>query len=229
MQKAKSSSHAMDAQLTRRVYEHLRHGLGEGRWQPGDRISGNLLAQELGVSRTPVRDAMQQLATEGLVHLRAKSAAHVRELSLRDLRDCMGLRQALEPFAAGRAARRVSAGDVRQLRDLLSQMRPLARAMVKADCADTDLNQHMQQLDARFHRIILMAAGNPRLLRLIETDRLLTRKLQYPSQRTAGHVARTLLEHWRIYRAIRRGDGRGARRAMATHIRTATRSALQRH
>lgn len=208
--------------LTRKVYQHIRHGLNTGRWEPGDRISGNVLARELGVSRTPVRDAMQQLASEGLVNLRAKSAAHVRDISARDLQDCFGMRRALEPYAAARAAKRITASDLASLGEQCRQMRQLARQIVEARFTDPKLHRCMQQLDAQFHRTILAAAGNRRLLATIEVDRLLTRKVQYPSELSVAHVARTLLEHWRLYRAMRHRDSRGARRAMNRHIATAT-------
>jgi DNA-binding GntR family transcriptional regulator len=217
-----------DPNLTAKVYQHLRQGLTAGRWQPGDRISGNVLARELGVSRTPVRDAMQQLASEGLVMLKAKSAAHVRQLSRRDLRDCLGIRQALEPVAAARAARRATRRDLRQLRQLCLSMRRRARAMVQVQFNDAALNAAMQQDDAQFHRVILTIADNARALRIVEDDRMLTRKAQYPSEASVAHVARTLLQHWRILQALEQGDPRAARRAMSRHIRTATRAALRR-
>jgi DNA-binding GntR family transcriptional regulator len=217
-----------DPNLTTKVYQHLRQGLTAGRWQPGDRISGNVLARELGVSRTPVRDAMQQLASEGLVTLKAKSAAHVRQLSRRDLRDCLGVRLAMEPFAAARAASRLTRRDLGQLRRLCQAMRRRARAMADAQFHNAELNAAMQQDDAQFHRVILTAADNARLLRIIEDDRLLTRKAHYPSEYSIAHIARTLLQHWRILRALEQRDARAARRAMARHIRTATRAVFTR-
>lgn len=203
--------------ITQETYDRLREDLIGGRWQAGERISINAIARQLGVSRTPVRDAVNQLANEGILRPEAKSGVVVAVPSYPDLMEIVEIRRALEPFATGQAAGRMTYDQLAQLRSLCVQMRGLARRVWDARFQDETANEQLMKMDNSFHRVILESAGNGRIVKIFENYHLLVQKVRYPSLRTLQHLALTLHEHWRIYRALAKGDVQDARLWMDRH------------
>jgi DNA-binding GntR family transcriptional regulator len=193
----------------------LREAISSGRLWPGQIHSVQALATELGVSRTPVREALLQLARQGLVEPVRNRGFLVVERSLQDLREIFEIRLLLEPAAARSATRRASAEDVDRLRAHYQGMTAAARA------GDAD---SMWKHDRTFHLGILEASGNSRLARYIDTLRdLVQRRGQLTTlSRQLGAIAR---EHGPILAAMEKRDGAAAEQAMRHHIRQ-TRDAL---
>src|SRR3954464_14907703 len=129
---------------TVRVRDELQHAILEGVLQPGERLRAEALAQRFGTSRTPVREALLQLEAQGLVDVEPNRGAVVRRFDRAALRDLYEVRALLEPQAAARAARRIGPEAIRELEALCE-----AEDLILANEA--------------FHRIILEAAGSPRL------------------------------------------------------------------
>jgi DNA-binding GntR family transcriptional regulator len=136
----------------------IRAAILDGRLEPGRRLKEEELARELGISRTPVREALLVLLTEGLLDSAPNRGATVRSYAAADLDDLYQLRAVLEGFAARRAAARVSPDDVARLADSCERFEELR--------ADEDVTELVRE-NVRFHEIILEAAGSARLTQLV--------------------------------------------------------------
>lgn len=205
--------------LSQKAYIWLRTEWLSGDTLHDDRVSISTLTSRSGLGRTPVRDAVNRLAAEGLLETMDRSGIAIRVPSTEELREIVGLREALEPYAAEQAAARMDYAQARRLRGLSRDMVAVARGIRDAGFGDEALHRRMRALDWAFHNLILEAAGNGRLLRIVEGQHLLSQKVRYPSLRTVRHLALTVLEHERIARAVTRGDGAAARLWMLRHAR----------
>lgn len=213
--------------LNSQVYEAIRARIRNGEFDDGKRFSANALATSLGVSRTPVRDAVQKLESEGVLVSLPKSGLRLREYTYRECEEAFEMRLALEPFIAARAAERCDYDQANQLRQLCFRMAKAARAVQRAAFADPDKNQQLHELDTQLHLAIAAIAGNRLMQRFLEDSRPLLRKHRYPSSPCIHDLALTLLEHWRTCRAVGHGDANGAHRWMERHARRGMRRALQ--
>ncbi len=213
----KSSLPALAERVNRSEEAHaiLREAISSGRMSPGQIHSVQALAEQLGVSRTPVREALLQLARQGLVEPVRNRGFLVVERSLQDVRDIFEIRLLLEPAAARAAARRANAEDVDRMQAHYHEMTAAARA------GDADT---MWKQDRAFHLAILEASGNSRLAQYIDALRdLIQRRGQLTTRsRQLQAIAR---EHGPILDAMEKRDGAGAEQAMRHHTRQ-TRDAL---
>jgi DNA-binding GntR family transcriptional regulator len=136
----------------------IRAAIVDGRLEPGTRLKEEELARELGISRTPVREALLVLQTEGLLESAPNRGATVRSYEAVDLDDLYQLRAVLEGFAARRAATRISPEDVALLAESCERFEELRAA--------DDVTELVRE-NVRFHEIILAAAGSGRLASLV--------------------------------------------------------------
>jgi DNA-binding GntR family transcriptional regulator len=189
-----------------RVVEVLRRQVTTGEIPPGTRLRQREVAQALGVSTTPVREALATLEREGLVRLEPRRGATVLALSEPDLRDHYEIRIALEELAAHNAARLCSRGDAARLQAVLDEMR-----------GTTDPARYVA-LNHRFHSELYEIGGNLQLCALIATLRdkdsaylRLYAARQVPSERLDR-------EHQRILDLCAAGDADGCRQALHEHL-----------
>lgn len=137
------------------VYQALRQGIVTCLIQPGERLNVHELASKLGVSLTPIRSAIQQLATEGLVEIRPRSGTFVASLTARDVEETFKIRCALECLAGEDAIHRVTLQQIRRMKELLRGLRKPIRS-------EEDRMAH-EQNNSELHRIVIEASGNERL------------------------------------------------------------------
>ena len=137
------------------VYDALREGILSHMFKPGERLNIEELSIKLGVSLTPVRNAIQQLATEGLIEIRPRSGTFVASLTARDIEETFDLRCALECLAAERAAERITPVE-------LDKMRALHQSMSREIRNDAGRKQHERD-NSEFHLTLVRSAGNRRL------------------------------------------------------------------
>ncbi|OIJ91559.1 GntR family transcriptional regulator [Streptomyces sp. MUSC 14] len=197
-----------------RVLASLREDIIGGRLAPGDRLVERELAERFGVSRVPVREAIRALVAEGFVLFESARRTVVRRLTPTDVRELFELREALEVYAAGLAASRVTPQALAELRALLERA---ARATKEGDAeAITDIN-------TRFHDRIRALAGNSLLISVMEPVdgrlRWLTRQNEEWPQ--------LLSEHRELYDAIASGDPDRARTHALAHVRANYRSTVR--
>jgi len=199
-----------------RVYEEVRDAIASGRYAVGERLTEGAIAETMGVSRTPVREALRQLASEGFVTLSPHAGALVKGWSAQDARDVFETRAIIESDAAARAARNATAADVAALQDLAQRMETAARAPVRDVSGYSELNR-------RFHARILSLSGNRHLeeiaLNLMDMGFLVRAYRTFEQT----NVERSLSDHQQLVEAIRDGDADCAAAVMRAHVLTAAR------
>ena len=199
--------------LSDKVYQYLRDGIAEGRYVTGDCLVEMKIAEELDVSRTPVREALKQLELEDLVDSQPNRGVIVKAFTSEDLRDVFTIRHLLEGQAAYWAAERITDAQLGQLREIVDLMEFYTQ---KNDVPN------LVKLDSRFHEI-LYDASNSRTLKHILTSlhhnisRARKSSLNEP-QRPAG----SLSEHQHIFDAVSRHDAPAAKAYMEKHVDTAS-------
>ncbi|EIA38744.1 MAG: GntR family transcriptional regulator [Thermus sp.] len=194
-------------QVREAVYGHLKDLLLSGRFAPGERLSEPLLAQELGVSRTPVREALMRLSEEGLVELVPGKGARVKAFTPEEVEEVYGVRALLEGEAAREAALRAMPWELDALEERL-------RAIDEA--SPEDYPEQMRR-DLEFHRALVRLSGNRTLYRLYE-DLLSTLALARSALPTLSQDEATRREHRAILMALRRKDPEGAKKAVEAHV-----------
>ncbi len=193
------------------VYNQLYSQLMNHKIPPGGRISIDSLVRELGVSQTPIREALSRLETQGLVekiHLVGYSAA--QQLSQKKFVELYDLRLLLEPFTAERAASRVTKAEVAELRKLGTEMQVASRDLTRA------AYDRFAKLDARFHDTIARRAGNELIQQTL--GGLHVHVQLFRLFHHSGAVAEAAREHADIIEAIADKNTQAAREAMLTHI-----------
>ncbi len=213
----------MKQPLPRRVHADLRTKLLDGSLPPGSRLDYKQLAKELGVSTTPVREAVTQLASEGFVELVPRLGAVVRSLNQTSAREFYEVREAVETFAALKAAERFSPHHLELLRKRLEIMQRLYQEVLDRGDEKLDAPALHEFLDAdlAFHKTILLGARNAALARTVEESHIQSRI--FFADRGIHDLVRLRVaceQHAAIFAALENHDGPAASEAMRHHIQT---------
>ncbi len=187
----------------------IREAIIDGRLVPGQRLKEEELARELGMSRTPVREALLLLQSEGLIESIPRRGATVRSYAVNDLDDMYQLRAVLEGYAARRAATRISRDDVARLEESCARFDRLR--------ADDDLRDLVKE-NLFFHNVILEAAGSGRLGPLVRN--VIEVPLVYKSFYWYSPEQKLISEHYhkQLTRALGAGDAKRAEMIMTEHV-----------
>lgn len=194
------------------AYDELRRRILTGQIKPGSVFSQTMLAQELGVSTTPLREALRRLAAEGMVQLDSHRDARVTPLTADEARNLYVIRENLDPLAAALAATSRTPDDVSSIEAALKRLTPLS------DSSDLDaLTAHRN-----FHRAIYMASHNPLLIGILEglwdkADQYRQIGLQN-QQDSSADQDRVQQEHVQIAEAVIAGQADRAREVMQRHV-----------
>jgi DNA-binding GntR family transcriptional regulator len=188
------------------AYSSIRQGLAAGRWAPGSHLRESELAAELGISRTPVREALRRLASEQLVSFEPHLGVRVPGWSHHDIEEIFALRVELESYAAGQAARHASKAQVAELRELARQIEQAAFGGAEPDYV------RITELNNRFHSLIVASAANQRLVSLVVTLVEIPLVVRTFTRFDRQELARSVSHHYDLVEAI---DGRNADWAVA--------------
>ena len=206
------------------AYKEVRKLLLGGEVQPGQRLSHRSLAKDLGLSRSPVREALLQLEAEGLIEHRPQSGVYLREVSPQELEELYDMREVIEPYAAERAARLASPAQLEQLGAVCNEFMVLAKQPGLSDWLESAKNRRrLSTLDIDFHSTVLAAAHNRVARRFFENAQIISLVVSWNHLKTdpailAKRVAPTAKQHREIYEAIKKRDPVKARRLMRSHI-----------
>jgi DNA-binding GntR family transcriptional regulator len=200
---------------TERALAALRELILHGQFAAGARLGEVELAERLGVSRTPVREALTRLAAEGLVELVPNRGARVASWSVAELEGVFDLRSALEPRLTGYAAPRARPDDVALLDELAAQM-----IAVGLPGPDQDLDA-LVPLNRRFHGRLVAIADQPALATALAGAIHAPIQLRNFHAYDEASLRRSLAHHVEIVAAIRAGDPTWARAVMTAHIHNA--------
>ena len=195
--------------LSDAVYETVLDAIISGQMPPGITVSEVALAKQLNVSRTPVHDALRQLAKDGLVQQRANHRAVIAEFTAADIYDLYQMRKLLEGEAARLAAKGMDRATLAHLRETADN---LAKRRGQADWVE-----RWADFDEEFHNAIAQASGSPRLWQDIARYHLLHRGFNKLGTTPEG-LEHALEEHLRILDALEKRDAKEAQRAMVDHL-----------
>lgn len=195
--------------LSERAYLALKDAILTLKIRPGQVVAIGDLAEQLGVSRTPVRDALLRLEKEGLVSINPRKGAYATPISAQDIQEVFDLRIVLEGYAAFAAAQRLTRGEHEQLRTLLNASEAQFRAGDEIDAAD---------LGRQMHDVIVRRVGNRRLIAYLDNLDTHYTRLRRFAVILPGRFERSHDQHKDLVTALEAGDGAAARRVMEEHL-----------
>ncbi len=201
--------------LYEEVAEALRHRIYSGELPPGSWIDELRLAEQYGISRTPLREALKVLAAEGLVTMKVRRGAYVTEVSEADLNEVYHLLGLLEADAAADAAQHATPEQLAELDALHAELEA---------AQDTDA---FFAVNVRFHARLLEISNNRRRDQMVVDLRKLMQLVRISSLHKSGRVAESLQEHRMILDALRRRDPEAARASMREHFLRGRQAALK--
>jgi len=191
------------------VYEELKMQILKGQIVPGTRMMEVEMAEEMGVSRTPIREAIRKLEKEGLVTIEPRKGAYASQISTKDMVDILEVRQNMEGLAAYYAALRMTDEQKKQLAEI-------SEAYNKAVIENN--TPAMIKYDTEFHHLVVEGSGNKMLVNMVEQLQELVLRFRYLYYDDFKRAEKMPREHKVIYDAIFNGDTEKARRAADVHI-----------
>ena len=201
------------------VFNTLRQAILKGELKPGERLMEIQLANKLGVSRTPVREAIRKLELEGLVLMIPRKGAEVAEITRQDMEDVLEVRTALEELAVKDACDHITDAQLSELKKASNEFKKaLLEGKDLVTCADADMH---------FHDVILSATNNRRLIQMLNnlSEQMYRYRMEYL---TDERTHKTLIEeHDAIRRALKKHDKVKAGAAIRVHIDNQKRSILE--
>jgi DNA-binding GntR family transcriptional regulator len=206
---ASSRQEGRRTSLTDRAYTHVRTAILRGDLPVGTVLAEATIADELGISKTPVRQALQLLRTEGLLEVGPRRQLVVSRFSVEHRNEILHIREALEKIAVETACREMSLEDMDMLRLILMRQR---RA------ADAHDEEGFLVLDEEFHVRIAMGANLPIVARLLEQMRGFARLMRLGRSQPPEHLQDIVLEHVRIVDALEARDVDEALVALVDHL-----------
>lgn len=218
--------------LSQEAYERIQAMLLRSEIASNAKISEEKLAAELGISRTPVREAIRRLQQEGVLNQRPSSGTYVAAPNRQSLIETYEVRMALEAFAVRKAARRMSSAHVVELKRYCDDMHGAIRAFRDSGrpVLDGPLLRDFLVADLSFHMLLMKSAGNPYMLKLMAATHVRNRIFGPQShKRSLRHVAYVWLYHARVLRAVRQRRGTQARYWLMRHMQASLREALQQY
>ena len=216
--------------LRERAFRHIQSKILSGELAAGHRLSEQSLAEELGISRTPVRSAIHELESAGLLEQVPRYGTIVRKADRRDLEELYDLREALESFAAEVAARCVTMEDLETLATLCERMYLFLAETQRSNqsLAEGDVLDRFVDADMEFHLVILRATGNRRLMKAVADSRMLSEWGHHARQKQRiESLAQAWEGHRRILESLNSHDPERSRLAMAQHIHFGKEEALR--
>ncbi|MGI6452639.1 MAG: GntR family transcriptional regulator [Syntrophomonadaceae bacterium] len=200
------------------VLEAIREAIINGTLKPRERLMEIQLAEELGVSRTPIREALRKLELEGFIVMVPRKGAFVADISFKDITEVFEIRAALESLAAGLAAERITDEEIEALERNL---------VAKAEAIAANDLQKLVEVDTNFHETIYQASRNQRLRSIISNLREQIQRFRTQSLSFPGRMKYSLAEHRAIVEAIEARDTHLARQLAQEHIENAENSILE--
>jgi DNA-binding GntR family transcriptional regulator len=201
-----------DESLRNRIFKYIKNQIITGVYGPGETLLESKLAEELGVSRTPIREAMHLLELEGLIETTAKKGSAVLGITPKDVQDIYVIRQLVEGLAASWAADRLTAAEIRELQKIYDLMEFYAQKQDYEEVAD---------LDNKFHQIIYEASGSKILKITLGNLHQYVQLARQESLKTRERLPETIKEHHALLDAFLAKDADAAGKAMSLHAKNA--------
>ena len=201
------------------VFNTLRDAILTGKLVPAERLMENQLAEKLGVSRTPVREALRMLELENLVELVPRKGAQVLDMSEKDITNILEVRSALEGLATSLACKKMTKEDLQQLKNM--------EVDFEKAVAENDV-EHFVDIDEDFHDLIFAATENDKLINIFRNLRIQLYRYRMAQAKNNETSMSTIVAHHRsIIRAIENHDAEEGASIAQGHIKYQTESILR--
>lgn len=191
------------------VFNTLRQAILRGELKPGERLMEIQLANKLGVSRTPIREAIRKLELEGLVLMIPRKGAEVAEITEKSLKDVLEIRRALEDLAVRLACEKITKEDLKELKKAGDEFKKVLKSQDITEVAEADV---------RFHDVIYLATDNPKLIQLLNNFREQMYRFRVEYLKKDEVRPQLLAEHDEIIKYITEGNKEEASRVVTRHI-----------
>jgi len=191
------------------VFNTLREAIITGELKPGERLMEVQLAEKMGVSRTPVREAIRKLELEGLVGMVPRKGVHVAELSVKDIIDVLEVRATLDGLATALSASRITDEEINDLKHVHTQF---------TNYMEKDNLQGLIKKDVEFHEIIYRSSRNDKLMQISNNLREQVQRFRIIYLKDYGNPRELVKEHLEIYEAIAGRNPDAARALAISHI-----------
>lgn len=191
------------------VFNTLRQAILRGELKPGERLMEIQLANKLGVSRTPIREAIRKLELEGLVLMIPRKGAEVAEITEKNMRDVLEVRKALEELAVQLACEKITDEEIEEMKKAAEEFKMILKSKDITEIAEADV---------RFHDIIYMATDNQKLILLLNNlrEQMYRYRVEYLKREEA--YPQLIAEHAAIIEYISKGEKKAATDVMCKHI-----------
>ena len=204
--------------LSQKIYRVLKTEIIKGTIKPGTKLLEGKIAKQMGVSRTPIREALRELAAEGFVKMTPNQGIIVNNSSIEEIQEVLQIRGVLEGLATRLATKIIKEKEITKLKECLKRLEYF-----------TDKNNSLafSKLDAEFHKIILNICGNKRLIQIhgILTDQV--NRYRIRSLNIQGRLEGSLEEHWRIVEALEGRVPKEADRLSQVHVNSVMKNILE--
>jgi len=195
--------------LSQKVYRVLKTEIIKGSLKPGTKLLEGKIAEQMEVSRTPIREALRELAAEGFVKISPNQGVVVSNASIEDVQEVLQIRGVLEGLAARLAAKIINKEEIKELENYLKQMEYYT---------NKDDALAFSEMDAEFHELILGICGNNRLIQIRKNLSDQAHRYRIRSLSIPGRLKYSLKEHREIVEALKRKDVEQADRLSQKHI-----------
>lgn len=195
--------------LGQHVFENLRHAILRGDIPPGNRLVESRLAETMGISRTPVREAMHKLEREGLLSKLPNSGFTVTGLTREDIEETFGIRSVLESYAARLAAVKHAEGELAPLQRKIEEYQA---------CLDQDRLDELPKINTQFHDILYALSRSPKLIKMVNDLRDQIYRFRKIILRDKGRAGASNEDHRKMLKAMRERDGDRVERLVKEHI-----------
>ena len=191
------------------VFKTLRNAIIQGKFKPGERLMEVSLANQLGVSRTPVREAIRMLELEGLVVMLPRRGAEVANITVKDLKDALEVRMAMEALSVKLACERIDDAGKEELKE---------KCMAFKEAINSKLVPAIVEGDEAFHNVIYKASQNQKLINISQNLREQVYRYRVEYVKDFSYHDNLIREHDLITMAILKGDADAAQKIMKEHI-----------
>ncbi len=203
--------------LRAKVYSQLQNDILNGKYQPGESLIETKLSEDMGVSRTPIREALRQLELEGLVQCIPNRGAIVRGITAQDIKDIYTIRMLIEGLAARWAAEKITPEELEEMKEALE--------LEEFYTLKNDIS-HLLKLDSRFHDVLFKASKSKPLMHTLSNFHLYVQRARNLSFSSPGRARKALEEHKAIFNAIAAKDPDMAEKLTTEHIKNASMNLL---
>jgi len=203
--------------LSKKVYKILKKEIIQGSFKPGTKLSEGKFAEQMGISRTPVREALRELAAEGFVILSANQGVIVRSVSAENIKEVLQIRSVLDGLAARLATSIITEEEIKKLENYNKKMEKLA--------SKQDIFAYAE-VDVKFHKFIANLCKNEQLIKIRKNISAQALRYRVSSLRIPGRLQKCTKEHWNIVEAIKVKDPKRADRMGQKHIENALKNIL---